>query len=342
MRPVCFLHIGTHKTGTSSVQTLLRSNELHLERNGIFIPRSGRALPHTGHHNLAWELTGDSRFNPAYGSLQDVISEIRSRNPPAVCLSSEDFEHLHRKPKSLYRIRQILNSIGYEVKIVVYLRPQADYIESAYIELLKNGVYLGFREYLGTIFRSSSQAPRALWTYYFDYGAILDSFAKVFGTGSMVVRPYRAKRRVKYLLNDFIAVISPEHRIRGLDFRACLHRHNPSLRFAQVVELLRGERRKSGKGKFGPSPAGIRDGRFMYGRFDPLDLRDLAHIHRRFREVNNSLREKYQVKISTMTWRRLLRELVSTVGLNWSSTKRKDLLDDLDAFAALRRASVNG
>jgi hypothetical protein len=260
MKPV-FLHIGTHKTGTTSLQTFLTSNEQCLERNGIFLPGSGRPWPGGGHHNLAWELMGDGRFDPRSGSWRDALGEIRSRNPPAVCMSSEDFEYLQRRPDSLSRIKQELNSIGYEVRIVVYLRPQADYIESLYIEMAKQLVPVGFREYLGEIFRSGALTVRNSWTHTFDYSQLLDPFAKAFGTGGMVVRPYRANRRAKYLLNDFISIISPGRRIRGLDFSACRERHNRSLSFAQVMELLLANRRKN-EGDFAPSTSSIPDGHY--------------------------------------------------------------------------------
>src|SRR5579872_2086723 len=139
MERICFLHIGTHKTGSTSLQALLTSNEQFLERNGILVPRTGRAWTGSGHHNLAWEWNGDERFNPALGSWRNLLREIRSHDPPSFCLSSEDFEYLHRKPDALCRIRRDLNSIGYRVAIVVYLRPQADYAESLYAELVKHG-----------------------------------------------------------------------------------------------------------------------------------------------------------------------------------------------------------
>lgn len=340
MKPVCFLHIGTHKTGTTSLQIFLTANEQCLERNGIFIPRSGRYVPESGHYNLFWELAGDERFNSALGSWSDTVSEICSRNPPVVCLSCEDFIHLRRMPDALCRIRQELNSIGYEVRIVVYLRPQADCIESVYVELVKHGLDVAFRKYFGEIFLSDPNAVPKWWTYPFDYGEILDPFAKVFGADCMTVRPYRANRSSKYLIDDFISVVSRGNRIPGLDFSACRERHNPSLNFAQVVELSLANRRKSGV--FAPSTSSIPDGHFMQGRFDPLDLRDLMRIHRRFRESNRVLREKYQVNIPTMTWRRMLRELLCSAGLNRGSAKRKKLLAQLDASEELPRAAVSG
>jgi len=187
MERVCFLHIGTHKTATASMQIFLTSNEERLEQKGIFIPRSGRPWPGSGgHHNLAWELNGDPRFDPAFGSWHDILTEIRSRDPATVCLSSEDFEHLYRKPDSMHRIRQELKAIDYDVKVAVYLRPQADYLESLYVELLKNGGRLPFRDCLGQIFDGGANASRDFWARGFDYLELLDSFAAAFGKDRIV------------------------------------------------------------------------------------------------------------------------------------------------------------
>jgi hypothetical protein len=336
MKPVCFLHIGIHKTGTTSIQKLLSSNEQCLEQNGVFIPRSGVRYRNGGHHNLAWDLIGDARFDPAYGTWQDALSEICSFDPPAVCLSCEEFALLYPKPDSLCRIRQDLNSIGYQVTIIVYLRPQADYIESMYVEDTKYDTHIaGFREYLGDILQSGANTHRRPR---FEYDHLLDIFAKAFGPGRIVVRPYDASRKPEYLLNDFISVISQGRQIRGLDLSAYQKRLNPSLSFAEVVELLLANRRKSGEGNFEPSSSSIPDGDFMQGRFDPLDLRDLIRIHRRFRKDNRALRKKYQVKIPTMSWPRLREELKCALGLNRHSTRRKNLLSQLDARDKLPRA----
>lgn len=345
MKRVCFLHIGTHKTGTTSVQTLLRSNEQCLERNGIFIPRSGLWPGSGGHHNLAWELNRESRFNPALGTWRDVIGEIRSHDPRVVCISSEDFAKLHREPDTLCRMRQELNSIGYQVKIVVYLRPQADYIEALYVELVKDGVELvkygaeplkygkqvrGFREYSAEILRSGAFALRVGGTADFDYRELLDTFANAFGKDSMVVRPYQGNRESEYLLNDFISVISAGHPISGLDFSPCRERRNQTLSFAKAVESLIANRRKFGKGNFAPSTSSVPDGDFMHGPFDPLDLRDLMRIHRRFGKANRVVRQQYQVRIPTMTRHRLLQELKCSLGLNPDSARRKEVLLQLD------------
>lgn len=58
-----YIHIGPHKTGTTTLQFSLFLNKDKLKKNGILYPDSGiisAKLP--GHHNLAWEILGDKRF----------------------------------------------------------------------------------------------------------------------------------------------------------------------------------------------------------------------------------------------------------------------------------------
>jgi hypothetical protein len=98
---------------------------------------------------------------------------------------------------------------------------------------------------------------------------------------------------------------------------------NASLNFGQVMELALGNRRKHGEEDLeGNIPRGL----FMRGRFDALDLRDLTTIDGRFWEANRILHEKYRVKIATMTFKRLLQELICSAGLNRGSIRRKSLV----------------
>ena len=53
-----FVHIGTHKTGTTSIQKFARSNEEKLKMKGFFYP--GYSIlgkkEHYGHHHIAHAL----------------------------------------------------------------------------------------------------------------------------------------------------------------------------------------------------------------------------------------------------------------------------------------------
>src|SRR5215203_3005331 len=88
----CFLHIGTHKTGSTSLQVLLYAHPTVLQAHGCLYPKTGRSPDSpAGHHDIAWEISGDARHQRAYGTIDDLAVEIASV-PHDIILSSEDFE----------------------------------------------------------------------------------------------------------------------------------------------------------------------------------------------------------------------------------------------------------
>src|SRR5438270_311818 len=58
MKRVCFLHIGTEKTGTTSIQNFLSKNRSHLKKQEIIYPR----IPgNQSHRDLTVYALGDER-----------------------------------------------------------------------------------------------------------------------------------------------------------------------------------------------------------------------------------------------------------------------------------------
>ncbi len=308
----------------------------------MLIPRNGRPKPGSGgHHNLAWELSGDPRYDPQFGSWREVLAEIAASKMPAVCISSEDLGLLYQKPDALCDLRKQLNSLGYQVRIVIYLRPQADCVESAYAEMARHQVPFSFRQYLEGSIPSDPRKPPGPRAYPFDYRKLLAPFERAFGQEALVVRAYRGSRRPNYLIKDFIATVLPNRKIRGLNYYFSRARHNPSLNFAQVVERTLAQRRLDGSGEFDGDHALVARGEFMRGRFDPLDLRDLRNIRQRLRESNLALRERYEIRLPTVSAGRLLRELMCSAGINRASIKRKALLAELENSAGTSRVTAN-
>ena len=86
----CFLHIGTHKTGSTSIQRTLTICPDNLERHGFFYPYRGRGADFVAHHNIAWEIIGDARYDSRHGTIGALLREI-GRSDQNVILSSEDF-----------------------------------------------------------------------------------------------------------------------------------------------------------------------------------------------------------------------------------------------------------
>ena len=142
-----FLHVGTHKTGTTALQNFLMVNKQLLREHGVLIPVSGCVDPYSGCHNIAWELNDDHRFQGDYGTLDELCVEISESGCHTVVVSSEDFEYLHSRPEALVRLKHRLNAIGCQVEVILFFREQGEYIISLYAELLKHGLDIPFRTF---------------------------------------------------------------------------------------------------------------------------------------------------------------------------------------------------
>jgi hypothetical protein len=168
----CFVHIGTHRTGTTSLQVILGRHSAELRRHNYIYPRAGRPpeAPN-GHHNIAWEISGDRRFRREHGSAADLVAEIRDL-PHDVILSSEDFECSAFNDDRLDAFMRMIRASGFRVRVVVYFRNQVDYAESLYQVLLGFGLSDAFEVFLGNILEDGRFRWRE-WTFPFCYRTLL-------------------------------------------------------------------------------------------------------------------------------------------------------------------------
>jgi hypothetical protein len=191
------LHIGTHKTGTKSLQNMLVENESWFAEQQLYYPAAGR-LPGGGHHNLAWELSGDLRFEPTNGSVDDLRRELRDHEPESVLLSSEDFESLYRRAEPLTHLRSTLEGLGYEVVVVVLLREPTDYVPSLYDELRKHGLRQTLDDFVAAILANGGVMFRN-WDLRINFDTLLTGFADVFGADKV--------HAVRYDREDSVGIV---------------------------------------------------------------------------------------------------------------------------------------
>jgi len=135
---IIFLHIGTHKTGTTSIQHFLAKNAEELWHERILMPSAGRHLH--GHHHIAWELRNDTRLEGRTGFVQQLIKELRATDLEKAVISSEDFEYLSQYPKILRGFVSLLREVGFEPVFIVFFRERHSYLTSLAAELANHGV----------------------------------------------------------------------------------------------------------------------------------------------------------------------------------------------------------
>lgn len=290
MARICYIHIGTHKTGTSYLQTFLNINRSRLAQDGLCIPTAGRISPLSGHHNIAWELNQDDRYSCGMGSLSDLTAELADARSPLACISSEDFEYLYRTPDSLRILVTALQRVEYTTKAIVYLRPQLDYAESLYAELLKHGLRIGFGQFLDTVISHGVFNTRDRWWFAFQYSTLLDSYADIIGRDNLIVRAYH-KRAESWLVTDFMSRIFPRWRLNSDTFRLPPQRENVALPPSELLKLLGKE--------------ALLTGDTTVDRFEPITLGDAARGTYRFAPSNWNILRRYSVPVPALSLQRL-------------------------------------
>jgi hypothetical protein len=211
------VHIGTEKTGTSSIQLFLNKNRSALRSNGYHYLQSA------GTHNH-WALplycSDGPRFNDFYrlqsmetgqqleSFKRDFIKrfddELKSlpRTIHTVIISSEHFHSRLREDSEMQKLKILLGQYFDEVRILCYLREQADTCESWYSTSVKSGATYSFHEFLR---RCKPQ------TYYFNYYEVLQNWARFFGREAVQAAVFdRSHFFDENLLADFAFRIHPE------------------------------------------------------------------------------------------------------------------------------------
>lgn len=123
------LHIGLHKSGTSTIQKAWASAFSRSKRT--WYPW----LPHGPSHALvAWWLR-DKQGVPAYRSLVDVLADARRRRTETLLLSSEEFHEA--SAEQVDRLRPLL--AGHDVQVLVTLTQPVYRWPSLWQEMVKHG-----------------------------------------------------------------------------------------------------------------------------------------------------------------------------------------------------------
>ena len=218
-----FVHCGLHKTGTSSLQWVLGTHAERLKAAGFLAPRSGRGEV-IGHHNIAWQLSRDRRFNPLVGGLEALRPEIQGFAGDVI-ISSEDFEGLLANPQALAPLAALARETGHGVTFVVYLRSQASYLASLYRQCLKEGFGEEYAAFVEEAVEHGA-VRRKEWRFQFDFARALEGPAGLDGA-KVVARNYHALAGGS-TVSDFLAAIgAPPDVIPAEHLRARANERDP-------------------------------------------------------------------------------------------------------------------
>jgi hypothetical protein len=200
-----FTHIGQHKTGSSALQEFFHLNRKTLLQQGLLYPRTGRVdiqgAPHTRHMKLSLQPLVDPSLIP------DLVREINESGAQRVVISGEGFCRASARPQLRHGVEHLAKALErFDARIVVYLRPQEELVQSLYNWRIKFGVETRtFQDYLHAHLRDNPE--------YFHYDSLLEPFEAVFGPERIIVRIYDKNSFMEgSLFKDFFHAIGAEWR----------------------------------------------------------------------------------------------------------------------------------
>jgi hypothetical protein len=286
----CFIHIGTHKTGTTAIQQLLSRNDSILEQKGYLYPKAGRPEGLPSQHNLAWQISDDHRFQDDYGTIDDLIKEVKNRSDDII-LSSEDFEcSLHHTPKFSGFI-SLLQSHGFLVTVILYVRNQVDYLPRLYLTLLHFGLDLTFDKVLGpTLDRGEFRWHE--WIFNFDYSDLLRRIEEHENV-NVIVRPYDQARTS--VCRDFLSIFDLTLGDLEVEYEVFANRSLPLEEY-----LIMFVRNRTGRQLLEDEASAINN--LISQETNKIELSPVVRLDllQRFRETNRNLFIKYGIPEPTI------------------------------------------
>lgn len=299
----CILHIGTEKTGTSSIQSFLHQNRDALRSHGVLFAESvgapnNRALP-----VAAYSPTRRDEYTQSLGIQTDlqltahqdgIIAALRDEvagagDSDTVIFSSE---HIHSRLTTegeVKRLHRLVESLPFEeIDVIVYLREQVACVESLY----STAVLFG-----GRTDPPPLPGTEEYWDNICDHRRTLVRYRDVFGAAHVTPRLF-GERTLKNgsVVDDFLEAARleiPHDRLTSAG------RENEHLS-ALGIELLRRLNLRLGTSRedlsfvqLGDDLPGIFQAAFDQGRRFSLP-EDVAEQYRlAFRESNEWTRREY-------------------------------------------------
>lgn len=173
MQAPLFIHIGTHKTGSTAIQRAFRADEKALRKEGLVRLRSC--------DRIALPSLDATELEAMTSSLREEAGGQAGR-PMRFLMTSEGFSGdpmtgYADAPVVASRLRAATH--GFDARIILFLRRQDDFIESWYTQRIHEGRSETFDEFLQLI-----RLEEMSWL------RLAEAYAAEFGRENIIVRRY--------------------------------------------------------------------------------------------------------------------------------------------------------
>lgn len=295
------IHIGTEKTGTTTLQKTLNENTAALHQCGVSYI-AGKDLVNA--QDLVVACLSDDVPDEYLASVGVATSEQRrafqrstfeayaarlhkaASECHTVIISSEHLHSRLKRPEDIERLRAFLAPYVTDFSIVCYLRRQVDMIVSFYSTVLKGGGTQNFRDHVHNMLSGHK--------YYCDYRQLMKNWASIFGRSAIKARLFvKSRLRRGNIVDDFFDVESlPE---AGIQRRAeSLNESVNHLGQVLLRELNRGVApARSGGVQYNIEIVRRTISQAFAGKGEQLPAETATAYQSGFDEINESVREDY-------------------------------------------------
>jgi hypothetical protein len=209
-----YLHIGTEKTGTTSIQEFLRSNRGQLLAQGVKFPKlpgppnqislSTAALEEV--HSSIEHIFDLHSLNDLVAFRKDMSATLAEAFADSTCkmaiLSNEHCSSRLLQQAEVQTLHDMLRPFFDRMFIVVYLRRQDEFLLSTYSTAVKTGV------------TRPASPPRyaSRRDLRYDYWGLLRRWERVFGRDAMICRKFESNAlKDGDVVEDFLQTVGVEN-----------------------------------------------------------------------------------------------------------------------------------
>lgn len=187
------LHIGMHKTASTSIQDTFACNRAYLNSHGLVFPKLGRA---GGHHGLVtrWiELPDHFTLNAPAEKHWRHIARTQGPTGNTVLLSTEELSRGEIGSRVDFAAIKSWTEAFDEVEIVCLVRDQLSFLQSIYFQVLPTCRNLMWPHFLNQALTSNLATGLFL-----DYNDLLDYLLVNFEQKNIHFIPFRAAVKHPY------------------------------------------------------------------------------------------------------------------------------------------------
>jgi len=211
------VHIGTEKTGTTSIQEYLFQNrQLLIEKGYYFIQSAGsknnRALVSYCMNDTKYDdffkdrniygIEAKNKFRDDFVKGFQLEVQAIPEHVHTVVISSEHFHSRTNTREEVKRVKEFLDSYFSSVKVICYIREQSSACTSLYSTAIKAGTSPSLNDF----FKECH-----LKNIYYNYFEMLENWGQTFGYECLDVSIFETSEFLNFdLIDDFTAKLNPK------------------------------------------------------------------------------------------------------------------------------------